>query len=79
VETKQEGNGGANVGMGACSVLLQVSTQDEDSFTVLRNGEFLGYLSVPCPDSLKILEVPVLCEYEIDLETITDLIGERVR
>lgn len=34
--------GGADVRIDACSVFLQVSSQDEDSFTVLRNGEFLG-------------------------------------
>ena len=34
--------GGVDVRIDACSVFLQVSSQDEDSFTVLRNGEFLG-------------------------------------
>jgi len=65
--------------MDACSVLLQVSTQDEDSFTVLRNGELLGQMSVPCLESLKILDIPALGEHDIDFETIADLIGEKVR
>ena len=69
----------ANARMDECLIFLQVPTQNEDSFAVFGDGEFLGQMSVPCPDSLEILEVPVLCEYDIDFETITNLIGGRVR
>ena len=65
------------IGMGVCSVLLQVPAQDEDSFTVVGNGELLGKVDVPCLDSLEVLNVPVLCEHDINFETITNLITEK--
>lgn len=65
--------------MDVCSVFLQVPTQDEDSFTVICNGELLGKVDVPCPDSIKVLGVPALCEYDINFETITNLIREKGR
>ena len=59
-----------------CSVFLQVPTQDEDSFTVVCGGEFLSKLTAPCPDSIKVLKIPVLCKHDINFESITDLIGK---
>ena len=59
-----------------CSVFLQVPTQDEDSFTVVRNGEFLGKVNVPCLDGIEVLGVPALCKNDINFEAITNLNGE---
>jgi len=63
--------------MDLCSVLLQVPTQDKDSFSVVCNGKLLDEMNVSCSDSVKVLKVPALCENDINLETITDLIRER--
>lgn len=64
--------------MDVCSIFLQVPTYDEDTFPIVRSGEFLGQMNVPCLDGLKVLKVPALGEYDINLESITDLIGEKV-
>jgi len=56
-----------------CSVFLQVSTQDEDSFTVVRNGEFLGEVNVPRSDGVEILGISALCEHDIDFKAIANL------
>lgn len=61
----------------ACSIFLQVPTEDENSFTLICTSDFLNQMSIPSPDSLKVLKVPALREYDINLESITDLIGER--
>ena len=59
----------------ACSVFLQIPTQDEHSFTLGCNGDFLGKVDVPCPDSVEVLDVPALCKHDINLEAITNLNG----
>lgn len=68
---------GPNVKKDACSVLLQVPTQDKDTFTVFCNGDFLGKMNVPCPDGLKVLKIPALGKHDINFESVADLIGER--
>jgi hypothetical protein len=76
--TKQERKRGKQTSSrpDGCLILLQVPAQDEDSFTVACDGEFLGKVVVSCSDGVKVSDIPILCEHDVNLETITDLIGE---
>lgn len=63
--------------MRVCSIFLQVSTQNEDPFTVVCNGNLLSDLVIPFLDGFEVLKVSVLGDNDVNFETITDLTKKR--
>ena len=56
------------------SIFLQVPTQNEDSFTVVCNGDFLRKVDVSRSNGFEVLKVPVPGENDVDFKTIADLV-----